>query len=163
LTVIFLSSRLHPDGKGVINPIAGRIGTIAASAVLPTHPSTIDFPSNGVAVPNPAVGLMKTKMEGEQGKTHTGIDVLERDGFKLLQGKTVALVTNHTGRNRAGVSTIDLLHKAPGVTLKVLFSPEHGLRGELDEKVADGKDEKTGLPVISLYSGPKRKPTSESL
>jgi uncharacterized protein YbbC (DUF1343 family) len=74
----------------------------------------------------------------------------------------VGLVTNHTGRDREGRPTIDLLHQAEGVELKALFSPEHGIRGAVDEKVADAKDEKTGLPIYSLY-GERRKPTKETL
>jgi len=92
----------------------------------------------------------------------TGIDVLSRDGFATLKGKKIGLVTNHTGRTAEGVSTIDALAKAEGVTLVALFSPEHGIRGEKDEKVGDSKDDKTGLPVYSLY-GDRRKPTKETL
>src|SRR5689334_15824419 len=56
----------------------------------------------------------------------TGIDVLQGDKFSLLQGLSIGLVTNQTGINRERRSTIDLLHEAPGVKLKALFSPEHG-------------------------------------
>src|SRR5207249_1514536 len=91
-----------------------------------------------------------------------GIDVLERDGFALLKGRRVGLITNQTGRDRDGRSTIDLLKAAPGVTLVALFSPEHGIRGVADEKVSDSIDEKTGLPIHSLY-GDTRKPTAEML
>ncbi len=86
-----------------------------------------------------------------------GVDVLARRGFRELKGKRVGLVTNHTGRTKAGVSTIDLLFEAPGVELVALFSPEHGIRGAVDTEVADAKDEKTGLPIFSLY-GKTRKP-----
>jgi uncharacterized protein YbbC (DUF1343 family) len=92
----------------------------------------------------------------------TGIDVLKRDGFKRLAGRRVGLVTNHTGVDRDGASTIDLLHAATGVKLVALFSPEHGIRGALDKPVPDGKDEKTGLPVYSLY-GKRRRPAAEQL
>ena len=78
------------------------------------------------------------------------------------KGRKVGLVTNHTGRAADGTPTIDLLAKADGVKLVALFSPEHGIRGELDEKVGDASDEKTGLPVYSLY-GERRKPTAETL
>ncbi|MBK9963833.1 MAG: DUF1343 domain-containing protein [Holophagales bacterium] len=65
------------------------------------------------------------------------------------------MLTNHTGLTRDGRSTIDVLAsekaRAAGVTLSKLFSPEHGIRGALDEKVSDSVDEKTGLPVRSLY------------
>ena len=91
-----------------------------------------------------------------------GAEVLARDGFKPLQGKRVGLVTNHTGRDREGRATIDVLFAAKGVTLAALFSPEHGIRGAADSKVAGGRDEKTGLPIHSLY-GKTTKPTAEML
>jgi uncharacterized protein YbbC (DUF1343 family) len=91
-----------------------------------------------------------------------GIDVLARDGFKQLEGCRVGLITNHTGLDRFGRSTIELLHAAPNVELVTLFSPEHGLRGELDARVADSTDPLTGLKVYSLY-GETRRPTAEML
>ena len=91
-----------------------------------------------------------------------GVDVLVRNGFRELKGKQVGLVTNHTGRTKAGESTIDVLFEAPDVKLVALFSPEHGIRGLVDAAVGDSKDEKTGLPIHSLY-GKTRKPTPESL
>ncbi len=53
--------------------------------------------------------------------------------------------------------TIDILFRAPGVKLVKLFSPEHGIRGEVNATVPDSRDETTGLPIISLY-GRNRKP-----
>ncbi len=91
-----------------------------------------------------------------------GIDVLARDGFRPLQGRKVGLITNHTGIDRHGRSTIELLRHAPGVELRVLFSPEHGLKGELDEHVPDTTDPRSGLRVYSLYGQTKR-PTPEML
>ncbi len=73
------------------------------------------------------------------------------------------MITNHTGRDRDGNSTIDLIYNAPGVKLVALFSPEHGIRGNLDhEKIGNSVDEKTGLPVYSLY-GETRRPAPEML
>jgi len=74
----------------------------------------------------------------------------------------IGLVTNHTGRDRAGQLTIDVLSKAPSVQLVALFSPEHGIRGLADQKVSDSRDEKTGLPIYSLY-GESRRPKPEQL
>jgi uncharacterized protein YbbC (DUF1343 family) len=93
----------------------------------------------------------------------TGIDVLERDGFKQLEGRRVGLITNHTGRDREGRSTIDVLAAAKTFELVALFSPEHGLRGIEDSNVADARDDKTGLPVYSLYEKDRRRPTAEML
>lgn len=91
-----------------------------------------------------------------------GIDVLTAEAFAPLVGRKVGLITNHTGVDRQGRSTIELLHAAPGVQLVALFSPEHGLKGELDERVSDSKDPLTGLHVYSLY-GDTRRPTDEML
>lgn len=91
-----------------------------------------------------------------------GIDVLVQQDFAPLKNLRIGLITNHTGHDRQRRATIDLLKSAPGVQLAALFGPEHGIRGELDEKVGDGVDQKTGLPVFSLY-GERRVPTSEQL
>jgi len=91
-----------------------------------------------------------------------GIDVLSNRNFDLLRNKRVGLITNHTGRSAAGVSTIDILHRAPGVRLTALFSPEHGIRGESDDRIVSGIDGRTGLPIHSLY-GTSCRPTAEML
>lgn len=96
------------------------------------------------------------------GRTRTGIDVLIAKKFDVLQGRNVGLITNHTGRTRDGVPTIDVLAKAPGVKLVALFSPEHGIRGTEDTKVDSEIDAATGLKVHSLY-GKTRRPTPEML
>ena len=94
----------------------------------------------------------------------TGIDVLQSNGFKQLQGKKVGLVTNPSGLNNQLVSTVDILANAPGVELVALYGPEHGVRGDIHagDKVSDEVDPKTGIPVYSLY-GKTRKPTPEML
>jgi uncharacterized protein YbbC (DUF1343 family) len=97
-----------------------------------------------------------------QAEVFNGVDVLARGGFKELQNLRVGLITNHTGRDLSGRQTIDVLREAPGVKLVALFSPEHGIRGQLDDKISDSTDEKTGLPVYSLY-GETRRPKAEHL
>jgi uncharacterized protein YbbC (DUF1343 family) len=92
----------------------------------------------------------------------TGIDVLEAEKFAPLRGKSIGLITNHTGVDARGKTTIDLLRHAPGVQLVALFSPEHGLAGTYDAKVPSSLDVTTGLPVYSLY-GNTRRPTEEML
>src|SRR5207302_293977 len=78
-------------------------------------------------------------------------------------GKRIGLITNQTGVDSDGVTTIDRLHQAKNIKLVALFSPEHGIRGALDQaKINDSVDEKTGLPVYSLY-GERRKPSKEQL
>ncbi len=109
------------------------------------------------AVP-PSFGTPK----GHVGRVQTGLDVLEAEKFVLLRGKHVGLITNHTGVDFQGKTTIELLAHAPGVQLVALFSPEHGIAGHADEKVASSKDPSTGLPVFSLY-GEHLRPTDEML
>ena len=143
LYVIFLSNRVHPDGKGLVNPLIGRIGTIASAAIVQTAAREVRS--------EPDVNVLN------------GIDVLQRSGFTILKGHNVGLITNQTGLNRDRVSTIRLIHDAEGVALKTLFSPEHGLEGKLDiPKIGDQQDTTTGLKVFSLY-GETRVPTAESL
>lgn len=89
--------------------------------------------------------------------------MLEGEKFCRLTGRKVGLVTNQTGRDRQGRATADVLHAAEGLKLVALFSPEHGIRGELDQSnITDATDAKTGLPVYSLY-GKRRKPDAETL
>ena len=93
----------------------------------------------------------------------TGIDVLEREGFRQLAGRNIGLITNQTGVNREGVSSIQLLHDASGVNLLAIFSPEHGLFGKPDiPLIEDSKHSLTGIEVFSLY-GSTRTPTSDML
>ena len=94
----------------------------------------------------------------------TGIEVLESRGFEGLVGKNVGLVTNPSGVDHNLRSTIDILHEAPGVNLKTLFAPEHGVRGDAyaGSHVEDFKDAKTGIPVYSVY-GSNRKPSKKML
>jgi uncharacterized protein YbbC (DUF1343 family) len=93
-----------------------------------------------------------------------GIDVLLSDSLHVVQGKRVGLITNHTGRDAAGVSTIDRLARASGVRLTALYGPEHGLRGlaKPGEGVASTVDSATGVPIYSLY-GETRTPTPDML
>ncbi|MDP3452964.1 MAG: DUF1343 domain-containing protein [Bacteroidales bacterium] len=94
----------------------------------------------------------------------TGIDVLKKHNFRILEGKRVGLITNPTGFDKTMKSTIDVLFEAPNVKLVALFGPEHGVRGDVHagDKVENMKDSKTGIPVFSLY-GSTRKPTKEML
>lgn len=94
----------------------------------------------------------------------TGLEVLQERNFAGLTGKRVGLVTNPSGVDRNLRSTIDILYNAPGVELVALYGPEHGVRGDVyaGGKVSDSVDDRTGLPVYSLY-GPTRKPEPEML
>jgi uncharacterized protein YbbC (DUF1343 family) len=104
----------------------------------------------------------KATQKSRVGRVQTGLDVLEAEKFAALRGKHVGLITNHTGQDFQGKTTMELLAHASGVQLVALFSPEHGIAGHSDEKVASSKDPSTGLPVFSLY-GEHLRPTDEML
>jgi uncharacterized protein YbbC (DUF1343 family) len=155
--VVFLSNRVHPEGKGDVTPLRARVATVAASALT--------------AAPPPASTLLFTGRDFGAGAApparlappvQTGLDVMRADGFAPLRGKRVGLLTNHTGRARDGAAAIDLLYAARDVRLSALFSPEHGIRGILDTNVPSEEDEKTGLVIHSLY-GETRRPTASML
>lgn len=102
------------------------------------------------------IAQTETKKQVIVGAARTGVYL------PLLEGKKVALLVNQT--SRVGESHLaDTLFQL-GVDIKIIFAPEHGFRGEADagEKVTDGKDSKTGIPLVSLY-GKKRKPAPEDL
>jgi uncharacterized protein YbbC (DUF1343 family) len=115
------------------------------------------------AAPDPA-GAQKQRRKNSlrAGRVQTGLDVLATQKFAPLRGKRIGIITNHTGLDGQGKSTIDLLTHAPGVQVVALFSPEHGLAGRMDENVSSSRDPATGLPVYSLY-GENRRPTDEML
>ncbi|MEA2750926.1 MAG: hypothetical protein QOI41_5069 [Myxococcales bacterium] len=128
LYVVFLSNRVHPDGKGAVNPLVAELATLAIDA----------------------------------SETKTGIDVLRAESFERLKGAHVGLVTNASARAKDGTSTLDLLRAASPstLTLSAIFSPEHGIQGVAEGKIADGTYH--GVPVYSLY-GDRASPTGTTL
>ena len=150
--VVFLSNRVHPDGKGDVMRLRALVSTVVAAAAMDDS--------------RPRARALAARVPRPSREVAAGIDVLATEGFRLLAGKRIGLVTNATGRARDGRSTIDVLAspeaKKAGVTLVRLFSPEHGLRTDADAGVPDQKDPGTGLPVISLY-GERRRPAPAEL
>ena len=138
-TVILMTSRTHPDGKGNVIALRREVATLAAEALR-------GFSFGATAAPS----------------VLNGADVLRQRKGILPKGAKVGLITNHTGHDRNRRSTLDFLRASNEVELTALFSPEHGLYGKLDEKVDDGTDAKSGLKIYSLY-GKNRKPTPDQL
>ncbi|HEY8535603.1 MAG TPA: exo-beta-N-acetylmuramidase NamZ domain-containing protein, partial [Vicinamibacterales bacterium] len=155
--VIILSNRVHPDGKGNVTPLRARIASVIASGITDvTVPPDVVMTGRDYGPGDPAPA------PAPENPVLTGIDVLRAENFARLRGRRVGLVTNHTGRASDGTPTIDLLFGRNDFTLVALFSPEHGIRGILDEAVPSSVDEKTGLPIHSLY-GETRRPTDAML
>ena len=158
--VLALTNRVHPDDHAKVEDFRARVWAKALESLAPG--ARLPNASSAQAAPTQAAPSASASRAGEPDGVGAGIDVLVRDGFKPLDGRRVGLITNQTGVDRYGRSTIELLQGAPNVRLVSLFSPEHGLHGVLDSKVADSTDPRTGLRVYSLY-GETRKPTTEML
>lgn len=109
-------------------------------------------------------GCENTHGEEQDMRVKTGLEVLIDRDFDVLQDKRVGLITNATGVDGNLLSIVDIFHDAEQVDLVALFGPEHGVRGDYDagEYVESYTDERTGLPVYSLY-GPTRKPGEDML
>jgi CubicO group peptidase (beta-lactamase class C family) len=162
LFVIFLSNRVHPDGKGDVTPLRGKVATAAVAAALRDDAGAMTRDRRMTGTDFTVAG-QAADSGSRNASVLPGIDVLAQDGFAPLRGRRVALLTNHTGLTADARSTIDVLHGAKEVQLVALFSPEHGIRGTLDqENVSSSRDEKTGLPIHSLY-GETRRPTDAML
>jgi len=151
----FLSNRVHPDGKGNILALYGTIGKL-----VPQLRPDIEW-SQLASIPERIGGHVHVPVAGGEG-VQNGIDVVVAQRYGPLRGLRVGLITNHTGIDKDGNPTIDLLRSAPGVELVALFSPEHGIRGKLDENVSDETDPVSGIPIYSLY-GERRKPSAAQL
>ena len=124
--VIFLSNRVHPDGKGDVGSLRGRVASIVAASITDTSVTRArEQAARTAAELLASVARLNSNSARPAGSVNTaadaqvltGIDVLERDGFRQLSGLRIGLITNHTGRDRSGRATIDVLHKAPNVKL----------------------------------------------
>ncbi len=135
---IILTNRVHPSGEGNVKPLRERIARLVA-ALAPVQ----------------AARALQVNVEA-------GVDVLASEGCAPLVGKRVGLITNHSGLDGKGRRTIDVLRANSGVEVVRLFSPEHGLTGNLDGGVGFTRDPTTQLPVFSLYGAVKR-PTDTML
>lgn len=132
-------------------------GVMAVSCVVAALACSAGRPGDEPAQERPASAAPAARVQ-------PGLEVLLRDSVHLVRGKRVGFLTNQTAVTSAGASGIDLLHASPAVQLVALYGPEHGLRGGVEGgvKIASGVDEKTGVPVHSLY-GSTQRPTPEML
>src|SRR5207244_8805562 len=96
------------------------------------------------------------------GTVRTGLDTLVDQNFAPFQGHAVGLITNQTGIDSKGRRPIDLFANAPRVRPAAIFSPGHGISGDVDTDVPNSRDAATGRPIWSLY-GPTRRPTGDML
>ncbi len=146
--VIILTNRVHPKGKGNSEPLRAKVLSLVSEAIGSSD--------------RPLMGNRSEQGGSDSRKVQTGIDVLVTEKFSPLAGLRVGLITNHSGIDSTGRRTVDLLHKAPGLKLVAIFSPEHGFSGKAEGKVSSTKEPLTGLPIYSLY-GVVARPTQKML
>jgi uncharacterized protein YbbC (DUF1343 family) len=109
--------------------------------------------------------LLLTALAVQSSAVRPGIEVFLSDVPAKVRGKRVGLITNQSGIDSQRRLDIDLIAAHPGLKLVALFAPEHGIRGtvEAGEKITDAVDQKTGVPIHSLYRTEDRGPTPKML
>jgi uncharacterized protein YbbC (DUF1343 family)/CubicO group peptidase (beta-lactamase class C family) len=166
--IILLTNAVHPRGGNAV-ALRTKVAT-AITAALPlsvTEKEALRWKS--ITGYNEAQTAAR-RIAVRNGAVRTGLDVLEAHNFAPLRGtsgqKKIALLTNQTGVDAEGRRTIDVLAQAPGISLTEIFSPEHGVAGNLDTtRISESKDAATGIPVYSVYgaSDASRRPAPELL
>jgi uncharacterized protein YbbC (DUF1343 family)/CubicO group peptidase (beta-lactamase class C family) len=168
--IILLTNTVRPrQASAPVVSLRSRVAT-AVAAVLKLDVTSPERDKLLTITGYSELAAASRRVHTRNGHVLTGIDVLEQDNFAALkQGKeqmTIGLLTNQTGVDAQGKRTIDVLAAAPGIKLAAIFSPEHGIFGELDTtKVGNSTDSVTGIPIYSLYGGndAKRRPPVDVL
>ncbi len=146
--VIILTNRVHPNGRGNVQPLRAKVLSFVSEATGGTGRPSSSYPSE--------------QEINHNGKVQTGIDVMAAEKFGSLIGLRVGLITNHSGVDSTGRRTVDLFHRTKGLKLAAIFSPEHGFSGKAEGKVSSSQERSTGIPIYSLY-GTSLKPTPKML
>jgi uncharacterized protein YbbC (DUF1343 family) len=143
------------------------LNAAAAALATPAGAATLAVPPGFAAVLNVRSAADATTLPAratEKNRILLGDDVFVHDAWRELRGRTVGIVTNQSGVTSTGEPLVDAVHRNGQIAVKALFGPEHGIRGVVlaGETVGSSTDEKTGLPVHSLY-GATRHPSAQML
>ena len=168
--IILLTNAVHPRGGKSVVSLRSRVATAVASSLDLTLSERDKLRLARITGYNESI-MAERRFTWRDGSVKNGIDVLEAHAFRELQPDAghpvrVGLVTNQTGMDAQGRRDIDVLAHAPGIELKAIFSPEHGVAGTLDTTaIGNSRDAATGVPVYSVYgdTDAKRRPTAEEL
>jgi uncharacterized protein YbbC (DUF1343 family)/CubicO group peptidase (beta-lactamase class C family) len=154
--VIILTNRVYPNDSGDVVALRNGVAdTVTAALAVP------GAQQKPVAA-NPVVPIDSANDDKSQRSVLSGLDVIAAQQFAPLAGLRIGLITNHSSLDAQGRRAIDLLRKTPGIKLAAIFSPEHGLDGKLDQKIASSTEANSGLPIYSLY-GKTMRPTPQML
>jgi uncharacterized protein YbbC (DUF1343 family)/CubicO group peptidase (beta-lactamase class C family) len=167
--IILLTNAVHPRGKGSAIALRSKVATAVAAALSLTVTEKEELRWQSITGYNEAQTAAR-RVATRNGTVQSGIDVLEAHNFDVLRASTgkkkIGLLTNQTGVDSQGRRTIDVLAQAPGVSLEAIFSPEHGVTGELDTTdIANSKDAATGIPIYNVYGAKEaqRRPSIDIL
>jgi uncharacterized protein YbbC (DUF1343 family) len=168
--IILLANAVHPDGKGSMVSLRSRVATAVVHSLDLTTSEETKLRLARITGYNESI-MAERRVTDRNGEVKDGIDVLEEHGFRELHPDTehpirIGLVTNQTGLDARGQRTVDVLAHAPGIALKAIFSPEHGIGGTFDTTtIGNSQDAATGVPIYSVYgdTDAKRRPTPEQL
>jgi uncharacterized protein YbbC (DUF1343 family)/CubicO group peptidase (beta-lactamase class C family) len=167
--IILLTNAVHPRGRGSAVALRSKVATAVAAALPLTVTEKDELRWKSITGYNEAQTASR-RVASRNGAVQTGIDVLEAHNFDVLTASTgkkrIGLLTNQTGVDLQGRRTIDVLAQAPGVSLDAIFSPEHGVTGQLDTTdISNSKDAATGVAVYSVYGAKdaQRRPSVDVL
>ena len=168
--IIILTNRVHPRGGHSVVSLRSRIATVVAQALDLTPSETERLRSARITGYNESL-MAERRITARNGDVKTGIDMLEAVNFLELHPDLghpvrVGLVANQTAVDAHGRRTADVLAHTPGIRLAAIFSPEHGIAGNLDTTdIADSQDSATGAPIYSVYGDTdvSRRPTQPQM
>ena len=180
-TEVAAALRLTPSEQEALRwkSITGYNEALSAARRMSSRNGTVKngidvLEEHGFDLLKPASQSVDTKSVGATNPDAKSVDSKDLDAKNLDATKPdvqnpdakrrIGLVTNQTGVDSAGLRTIDVLAKVPGVSLDAIFSPEHGVTGALDTTdINNSKDAATGVPVYSVYGGTDaaRRPPAE--
>ncbi|MGA8087418.1 MAG: exo-beta-N-acetylmuramidase NamZ domain-containing protein [Terracidiphilus sp.] len=168
--IILLANAVHPNGKGSMVSLRSRVATAVIHSLDLTISEEQKLRLARITGYNESM-MAERRFIARNGEVKAGIDVLEEHAFRELHPDSehpvrIGLITNQTGLDARGQRTADVLAQTPGIALKAIFSPEHGVAGVLDtSSIGNSQDAATGVPVYSVYgeTDARRRPTPEEL
>ncbi len=169
--IVLMTNAVHAGEKGSAVSLRTKVAT-AVAVELALNPAEAEKLRLATTTRYNEMQSGARRLAVRNGIVKTGIDVLEESSFAALKPakdgppRKIGLLTNQTGVDGEGRRTIDVLSQAAGISLDLIFSPEHGVTGALDTtNVANTKDAASGIAVLSVYgaSDAARRPAVEDL
>ena len=168
--IIILTNAVHPRGHKSVVALRSKVATAVAAALDLSVGESERMQLSRITGYNESL-MAERRVQVRNGDVKLGIDVLESHAFRELHPDVahpvrIGLVTNQTGVDSCGKRTADLIAHAPGLRLTAIFSPEHGIAGNVDTtEIGNSRDAATGVPVYSVYgdTDAKRRPTAEEM